>query len=138
MILPTIKDIIGELQFLTDRISTQVRSIAISLIAITWGLLIGGTYTVFVVDIQLGKKLLRVGILALVVMFCDFMQYFFGYINSNTLRKKLEQQTQKQVGYEYNSWSYRLRGFCFWFKQILLIIVVIYFLVIFFPYLLPK
>jgi hypothetical protein len=135
--MPTIKDIIEELRFLSDRISTQIRTVAVSLIVVTWGILIGGAHTAFVVDAQLGKKLLTVGILAIFAMFCDFLQYFLGYLNANFLRKKLEKEGKKQIDYEYSSWSYRFRVFFFWFKQVILVSAIIYFLVTIIPYLLP-
>lgn len=131
MLTIKIKDVIEELRFLSDRISTQVRTIAIGLIGITWGLLIGKSG--FVGHLKI--KLLWVGSFALLAMFLDFLQYFCGYICTDNVRKGMEKEKKEEGIYDYRSWLYRLRSWFFWLKQIILIIVVVCFFVIVLPYL---
>ncbi len=116
-----LKDIIKELQFLSDRISTQVRSIAIAMIGLVWVLLVGGDKT-----IKLGAfwrtQVLVSGILALGAMFLDFLQYFFGYLLTNDLRQQLEASGKEEGEFNPREWRYRLRIFAFWAKQVVLLI----------------
>jgi len=132
--MPTKEKIIEELNWLSDRISTQVRTISVSLLVITWGLIIGKPEISLPFSEELKKHLLVVGIIALIAMLGDFLQYFFGYVNTNGLRKKMELEEKTETDYDYNVLTYKLRSFFFWFKQIMIIIACICFLVAIIPF----
>lgn len=121
-----INEIIKELNFLSDRISTQVRTISVSLIAFIWILLLGGEKAPFEFSICIKKQLVVIMFLAVIIMLCDFLQYFFGYINTDSLRKDLEANDKEEGEYDYKSWKYRVRKGMFWAKQIILIISIIW------------
>ena len=132
--MPTIKDIVNELQWLSERISTQVRTLGISLIAIAWGILIGQPEIAGSIPDALKKSLLIVGILALGAMVCDFLQYFFAYLNNHRMLRKMENEKLAEAYYNYGAILYRMRGFFFWFKQILLVVACIWFFAAIIPF----
>jgi hypothetical protein len=121
-----IKELIEELQFLSDRISTQVRTISVSLIAFVWILLIGGDNAPFKFSLFERRQLLIIVFLALIAMLLDFLQYFFGYLYTNSLRKDLEESEKEKGEYDYCSWKYRLRIDMFWSKQIILMVAAVW------------
>jgi len=103
---------------------------SIGLLAITWGLLIGKPEISQPLPLWLKKNLLAIGILALVAMFSDFLQYFFGFWVVDNLRKSMEEKEQTEAEYDYGTISYKLRGFFFWIKLVLVVIACIWFLVV--------
>jgi hypothetical protein len=131
----TKKDIIEEINFVSDRISTQVRMVAISLIIITWGLLVGTSQTVLQFGAGFKKQLLLVGIGALFSMVFDFLQYLFGYLNNKALLDKMEQENLMDAKYDKTDFRYKLRCFFFSAKQIVLGASILFFLYIVIPFL---
>ncbi len=132
--MPTLKEVIEDLNWICDRISTQVRTMSIGLLAITWGLLIGKPEISQPLPLWLKKNLLAIGILALVAMFSDFLQYFFGFWVVDNLRKSMEDKKQAEAEYDYGAISYKLRGFFFCVKLILVVIACIWFLAVIIPF----
>jgi hypothetical protein len=73
--MPNIKKIISEKNFVTDRISTQVRIIAVGLLATTWSLLIGQV-NIFINTLQYFRvHFILISIIAIIVLMFDFLQY---------------------------------------------------------------
>jgi hypothetical protein len=132
--VPTIQKIIEELQWLSDRISTQVRTLGISLLAITWGLIIAQPQIAGPLPDDLKKSLLIVGVLALAAIICDFLQYSVAYLNNKALLDNMEDKKLDEAAYDYTATTYKLRGFFFWAKQVLLIIACAWFLIIIIPF----
>ena len=130
--------VLEDLEFLSDRISTQVRTVAVSLIVLSWGLLIGSTQTSLNMTTPLKRWLMFVGILALVAMVFDFLQYLIGYQCSNALREKMETEELEEASYDCEDWRHRIRRWCFCLKQIIVIVAAILFLVILIPQLLTR
>lgn len=124
--MPTLEVVVNELKFLTDRISTQVRAIAIGLIATTWGLLIGDIKLNITISNTQKHQLLIICAIAIVVMFCDFLQYFFGYFYTSNLRKKINEAKSKECKKDGKDILRKLRSFFFYVKQFLLVIGVIW------------
>jgi hypothetical protein len=129
--MPTpLEDIIEELQFLSDRISTQVRTIAVSLVVLVWALLMGGKDAPFTPSAVERSRLLAVAVLAIAAMFADYLQYFFGYLSADSTRKTAEAAPSKSADYKYDDPRYQLRGGLFWGKQLLLVIAVVLFAIL--------
>jgi len=126
--------IVEELQWVSDRISTQVRTLGIGLIAITWGLIISQPQIAGPIPDSLKKNLLIVGVVAVAAMFCDFLQYFFAYLNSHILLKKMESENLDEAIYDHTAKTYKLRIFFFWTKQIVLLVACIWFLAAIIPF----
>jgi hypothetical protein len=132
--VPTLEKVIEDLNWLSDRISTQVRTMSIGLLAIAWGLLIGKPEISQPLPLWLKKNLLAIGILALVVMLSDFLQYFFGLLVVDSLRKSMEKMKQTEAEYDYGTITYRLRKLFFWVKLFLVVIACIWFLAVIIPF----
>ena len=126
--------IVEELQWLSDRISTQVRTVGLGLLAITWGLLISQPQINGPIPDSVKKNLLIIGVLALSAIVCDFLQYLFAYLNNRLMLRKIENEKLDEANYDYGAINYRLRGLFFWLKQILLIVACIWFFVIIVPF----
>lgn len=133
--MATLKSIIEELHFLSDRISTQVRTVAICLIIVAWGFLLGTSKGNLSATEDFSRNVLIVGTFALLAMVCDFLQYLFGYLYTNALREEVEKKDPQEGKYVYSDFRYKLRTFFFWTKQIILGVGVIWFLIIVIPYL---
>ena len=84
------KNILKEKDFHSEKISTQVRTVALGLLITIWGFLIGQSKTTFTINASLKNCLLWIGLLSLVVLFFDFLQYLFGYLNNSYLMHKIE------------------------------------------------
>jgi hypothetical protein len=128
--------IIEELQFLSDRLSSQVRLLSAGLLAFVWGVLLAGdSATPLSIDRGDKGQLLGVGLLALLAMFADLLQYVFGYLFQTSARKRMKAQS-KTAGdfvYDYTDWRYRLRIRLFWAKLLILAVAVIWLGVIMVP-----
>jgi hypothetical protein len=126
--MPTpVEKIIEELHFLSDRISTQVRTIAVSLIALVWVLLIGTKDAPFTPAPADRVRLLGVAGLSLSAMVLDYLQYLFGYLSADTTRARAEKSPAKSADYDYDDWRLSLRRGLFWVKQLVLLAALIIF-----------
>ena len=115
-----------ELNFVTDKLSSQVRTTAAGALALAWGLLVGESPTAKAVASDLRWSLLVVGGLAVLALFVDFLQYFSGYLNTQrALRSVVKDKDGKEVGqYDDTALSYRLRRYFFRGKIAILAITV--------------
>ena len=124
-----------EIDFHSEKISTQVRTVAFGLLITIWGFLIGQSKTTFTIDTSLKKYLLWVGFFALCVLFLDFLQYLFGYLNNNALMHKMEKENLEKIGYNYKDLRYLLQKLFFGGKIILIIVSFLFHLIVIIPYL---
>src|SRR6266849_5677865 len=114
-------DVLKELDVVTDKISTQVRTTAIAVLALTWGLLVGDSATAKDIALQLRPELVVLGAASVCVLFLDFLQYFAGYFSTRKLLDEMENTNANEGEYSYGTFYYRLRVFFFWAKQVFLI-----------------
>lgn len=108
------KDTLQELQWLSDRVSTQVRIIALGVLALAWGLLVSPQTTVPINT----RGLIAVGLLAIFVIVLDLAQYIAGYLNTLKHHRRLYREGIEE-DYNRNEPLYRLRTRLFWAKQVL-------------------
>lgn len=125
--MPSAKELIDELHFLSDRLSTQVRTVALGLLALSWGLLLGESRTAVEAAEAMKRGLLIIGVMAILTMFLDFLQYVCGYLDTNRVRERAAKSPEKQALFNSSTLTYRSRNFLFWAKQILLSATVVYF-----------
>jgi len=113
-----------ELNFVSDKLSSEVRTTALGALALSWGLLVGESKTAQAVANDLKWNLLAVGGLAVLVLFFDFLQYFAGYLSARkAFRDVYKNDKGIEVGqYDDKAFSYRLRRFFFFAKMIVLAI----------------
>jgi hypothetical protein len=115
-----------ELNFASEKVSSQVRTTALGALALSWGLLVGDSPTAKAVANDLKWNLLAVGGLAVLVLFFDFLQYLAGYLNARKAFKNVVKDANgNEVGqFDDKAWSYRLRRFFFLSKIVMLAITV--------------
>jgi hypothetical protein len=112
----TLQDTISQLDWLSDRISTQVRWFAAGVVALVWGLLVTPP-----VSIRLSASaLMCVGLLAVSVLFADFLQYAVGFLSVRRLHKEILSSPEKSLpGFDTSDPLYQARTVLFWVKQML-------------------
>jgi hypothetical protein len=115
----TTKEVHEELRFISDRISTQVRSLALAAIALVWAFLVGGSEAPALAGALGRGALLATAVLAIAALAADYLQYFFGYVDSERVRRQAEAAGAREVEYSYTALTYRLRTLFFWLKQVL-------------------
>jgi len=106
-------ELITELDFVTDKISSQVRTVAIGVLALAWGLLIGESSTAKAITVHIKWHLLLAGAAAIFTMFLDFLQYVVGYQSTLALYKEMKAAGVEEGQFDTKSSLYRLRGFLF-------------------------
>jgi len=126
--VPDLKEIAKELEFISDKLSTQVRTVALGLLAITWAILVGDSTFLRKLSEGLGKSLLLIAVLSIFVLLVDFIQYVIGYIYVHKTLKAAERQDLTEIDYDPESSLYRFRSILFWTKQFVLIVTLVFFL----------
>ena len=126
--MPDLKEIAKELEFISDKLSTQVRTVALGLLAITWAILVGDSTFLRKLSEGLGKSLLLIAVLSIFVLLVDFIQYVIGYIYVHKTLKAAERQDLTEIDYDPESSLYRFRSILFWTKQFVLIVTLVFFL----------
>ena len=111
------KEIVDELDFLTDRLSTQVRTTALGALAFSWGMLIGNSEVTKNLTAQLKWHLVGVCALSVLTMFLDFAQYCAGYKGTRAVQRAAERAENHQAEWDENSLYFRLRVFFFGAKM---------------------
>jgi len=113
-------EIIAELGFVTDRLSTQVRAIAIGVLALSWGILIGDSTTTRDLAAEFRWHFVGIGVAAVLVMFFDFLQYVAGYFNTMRVYRKMLRDSTTDAEFDQRALLFRLRKALFYIKMIAL------------------
>src|ERR1700730_16054483 len=109
----TKKDITSQLDVVTDKLSSRVRTTAVAVLALSWGLLVGGSPADAAISVPLRPSLILLGGASVIVLFLDFLQYLAGYFNVKKLLDEMEKTGVDKGQFDYSSLSYRLRSFVF-------------------------
>jgi len=118
--------VVEEYQFVSDKISTQVRTVALGIIAFIWILLIGKDPLPFPFSPGFKRQFFVIGFLCLLILFFDFLQYFFSYLLTSRLIDKTEADKKTEAVYNYNDIRYRLCNIFFIAKIVALFIAVLW------------
>ncbi len=114
----TKKELIDDLNFLTELLSNRIRTISIGILAFCWLFIfnnISGQNTPHLIENQI---LLVPVFLAISALVADFAQYWFGFVNTRSILRMAEKEKGLDISYDYNSLSYRLRTIMFYAKQV--------------------
>lgn len=106
-----IENAVVEQQWVSDRLSTQVRTVAIGTLAVAWGLIVSPPMSIKMHP----RALLGVAGLALLTLVADLLQYTFGYMNTTRLLNRMEKDKRVYL-YSKKSCLRMLRVGCFWLK----------------------
>lgn len=110
--------IYANLDSASDRISTQVRTLAVGVLAVVW-LFLSGSEDVAALNLTAGnRQLLTVAGLCVLTLLIDAVQYVASYLSSNAVRKTAEKANDTDAEYDENSAMRRVQQACFWAKQV--------------------
>lgn len=123
--MATKEKIIDDLNFVTDRLSTQVRTLALGVLTFVWGIIISDSELAKSIAQPLNSQLLGIAGGAILTMLLDFLQYVAGYLNTARLLTGVERAGATEGTYNYHSWGFRFRRFFFWTKVGVVIITVL-------------
>lgn len=114
-----------DLASVSDKISAQVRFIAVSILAVVWALLLGGEDAP-AVSSRDQIHLLIISIASIGTLTVDYIHYLFGFLSTREVLKRFEAGDNPQALVNYRSFKYRVRVAAFWLKQVLALGTVIY------------
>jgi hypothetical protein len=118
--------IVEEYQFVSDKISTQIRTVALGIIAFIWIILIGKDPLPLPLPSSYKGQFFIIGFLCLLILFFDFLQYFFSYLLTSSLIDKTEADKKIEAVYNYKDLRYRLCNVFFIVKIVTLFIAVLW------------
>ena len=118
----SLEKVIEELQFLSNRISEQTRTISLSVLALDWLFLIGGKDAPILPTAPNKTLFVLSGAAVIASLVVDYLQYIFGYFDSDRIRRQAESQDRKTAEYDYSGFLYWGRKVAFWIKQVLALI----------------
>ena len=122
------KDLVEELNWLTDKISSQVWTLNLGTLATTWSLLIAAGN---VEKLRIGgANAIPIMGLCILAMLCELVQYLAGYINARSILRGLENSGRAEFEYDRSALLYILREVCFYGKISLTLAAAIWLLVV--------
>ena len=110
--------IYDDLNFASDRLSTQIRTLTLGVLALVWLFLSGGKEAPALKLVAKPKKLLAIAGICILTLLIETVQYWAFYLSSNAVRKEAEDNDQREAEYDETSRMRRLQQGCFWAKQI--------------------
>ena len=110
-------EILKELDFVTDKLSAQVRTIALGVLVFSWGLIVGESRLAENLRQGLVWHSVGVGAAAIIVMLFDFLQYLAGYWNTLFVYQKMKSDRTDKGEYDEKSILFRIRVFLFYAKM---------------------
>lgn len=121
-------DILARKKDMSDKISTQVRTLGVGVLALTWGIMVSDSTIAKEMTSRLRVPFLVIGTLAVLVILLDFLQYVVGYEVARRLLRDMEARKATEGEYDYGAWSYRLQSVLFYGKQLILLVATFYLL----------
>jgi hypothetical protein len=115
--MATKKDVIERLHFVTDRLSTQVRTLGLGILAVTWGIMVGDSPTARTMSTSLRIPLLLTATLAILALLLDFFQYVAGHRVAKSLLDTMERDKKDEGKFDDARLAYKLQSLLFSAKQ---------------------
>ena len=121
-----LKDVRADLDSLSDRISTQVRTLSIGILAMTW-LFLSKDKSVAQLPISGHEiQLAFIALFAILAIAVDLFQYAVGYFYTSSLYRSAESSGAATITYNKKHWAYRARECCFRTKQVLVVVAALW------------
>src|SRR4029077_18163031 len=98
--MATKKELLERKHFVSDRLSTQVRTISVGTLAVSWGILIGESKTAQDMAGALRVPLMLVGAISILALLFDFLQYAAGYSDVSAVVRKMEKAGEQEAGFD--------------------------------------
>jgi hypothetical protein len=122
------KDLLEELNWLTDKISSQVWTLNLGTLATTWSLLIAaGNSDKLRIGSENAIPIMGICILA---MLSELAQYLAGYANARTILRDLQSSGREEFEYDQSAPLYIMRKAFFYGKIALTLAAAIWLLVV--------
>jgi hypothetical protein len=113
----TKETLIKNLDWITEKISSQVWTLNLGTLGTTWSLLITTTLpnnTRFT-----AANAIPIIIMCLLSLLCEMGQYLSAYLNDHQILKTLETNNRTEFQYETTGFLFRARSILFWCKIVL-------------------
>lgn len=111
--MPDKSELIGELNWITEKISSQVWTLNLGVLGTTWTLLI--TTTNAKLQFQQAEAF-PILFLCIASLTCEMLQYLSGYANDRLILDRMEAKNLKTFEYDARAALYRLRMLFFYVK----------------------
>ena len=126
--MQTKEDLVKELNWLTDKISSQVWTLNLGTLATTWSLLIAAGS---VEKLRIGPgNAIPIMFFCIVAMLFELGQYLAGYFNAKSILDRLESSGQSEFEYDKSAPLYVARKWFFCGKIALTLVAAIWLVVI--------
>ena len=116
--MASVDQIRDDLDYLSGKISDLTRTISLSVLALVWLFIAGGTNAPTLRVAPSHHLLLLAGLFVLLSLLSDYLQFVAGYINSKEVLAAAEESNDKGAMYNRASALYRVRTSFFWIKQL--------------------
>jgi hypothetical protein len=124
----TKEDLLKDLDWLTDKISSQVWTLNLGTLATTWSLLIAAGN---VEKLRIGgANAIPIMGLCILAMLCELIQYLAGYANARLILDGLQDSGRTDFEYDRSAPLYILREACFYTKIALTLAAAIWLLAV--------
>jgi len=111
--MPKKADLLSELDWVTNKISSQVWTLNVGSLGTAWSLLIADRFST--------RNAIPVFVPSLLSILCEMGQYLCGYWLARRLLRKMERENLTEFQYPKRSLLYRARDFFFVWKVFLAI-----------------
>jgi hypothetical protein len=98
--------LLKELDWITEKISSQVWTLNVGALGTAWSLLIANRFSI--------RNAVWVFVPSLLSLLCEMAQYLSGYWLDRRLLAEMERNNRDEFHYPKRSFLYRARQFFFW------------------------
>lgn len=115
--MPSTEKIIDDLTSRSDKIGEITRAISLSVLALVWLFVAGGSDGPSLPHTPNQTYLYLTAALCLASLLFDYFQLVSGYLCSKSVLRLAESVPERAAKYNTRSFLYRARAFFFWLKQ---------------------
>ena len=127
----SVEKIHEDLDFATDRISTQVRTLTFGILALVW-LFLSGNKDVPILKIGGREPLLMIAGLCIATLLIDVTQYWSMYRSARQVLQHADDNKLTEAEYDNKRLMRRMQQACFWLKQVLAAIAAVWLIALIF------
>jgi hypothetical protein len=119
------KDLLADLDWLTDKISSEVWTLNLGILGTTWTLLITTTNTKYQLQ---PAEALPILFLCIASLACQMLQYLCGYRNAKQILNELEAHNHQTFEYDKTDFFYVCRNLFFYAKILVTVAAAVFLL----------